>query len=286
MASIHRPPSADCFPPTLHRLTPDDLAAYFTAAWDSYEWLYSGVDQSSYLEHTRTHPFSNTLSFYYGHTAAFYAAKLRAAGLMSEPVADWDRAMATAVWPQAAADIADAQDWPSFHALQGYRREVRERVGKLIAGLTIPETVTEQDPVWAVLMGIEHEFIHFHLSLPLFRRVPLNRVSPPSDWTGCDPGREEIDADDWHACEGGTVSFGRVSGEHNCYGWDNEYGRKTVEVKPLYPDFSRPWFRGDHSVLLGASYAALGHMTRIGLMRDVVQNHMDQLAGVLLVRPR
>ena len=54
---------------------------------------------------------------------------------------------------------------------------------------------------------------------------------------------------------------------------------------PLYEEFSHPWFRGDHSVMLGASFASLGHMGQAALMRDFMQNHMDQLSGITLVRP-
>ena len=451
MSSIQRPPREASFPPPLSGLTADCLGQYFLCAWDTYEWLFSGIDQSSaVLERHRPHPFRNTLSFYYGHTAAFTVAKLRMVGLMAEPVAEWDTAMATGVWPECAEQIAD-QSWPPFRVLQGYRREVRDRVMELIHGLRMPERITQQHPLWALLMAIEHEFIHFHLSLPLIRRAPLARVSPPMDWNLCGLSPRAGDDGGWHDCDGGMVAFGRSPEEDHCYGWDNEYGECSVRVPPfrmrrhpvtngefldfvedggyrqrrwwttpgvdtwfetlqpshpvawvpedggyryrapfqelpmpwhwpvevskheaaayaawsgarlvreaefhwvlqqecpdartlaarldaanialdhcspapvgtllpahsptgidclgnvalwadgefqplnaaqfaphrLYPDFSQPWFRGDHSVLLGASHAALGHMTRIGVMRDFVQNHMDQLAGILLVQ--
>ncbi len=56
-------------------------------------------------------------------------------------------------------------------------------------------------------------------------------------------------------------------------------------VDPLYPDFSEPWFGPETGMLAGASYAARGHMADVGVMRDFMQNHMDQLAGILLTRP-
>ena len=52
---------------------------------------------------------------------------------------------------------------------------------------------------------------------------------------------------------------------------------------PCYPDFSEPWFRGDHGVLLGAGFAAGGHLCQVAQVRDFMQNHMDQIAGILLV---
>ncbi|WP_409235806.1 SUMF1/EgtB/PvdO family nonheme iron enzyme [Streptomyces sp. PA5.6] len=59
----------------------------------------------------------------------------------------------------------------------------------------------------------------------------------------------------------------------------------TFRVDPLYPDFSEPWFGRETGLLAGASYAARGHMADVGVMRDFMQNHMDQLAGILLTRP-
>ena len=53
---------------------------------------------------------------------------------------------------------------------------------------------------------------------------------------------------------------------------------------PLYEDFSRPWFRGDHGVLLGAGFSASGHLCQVTMMRDFMQNHMDQIAGITLVK--
>jgi formylglycine-generating enzyme required for sulfatase activity len=52
----------------------------------------------------------------------------------------------------------------------------------------------------------------------------------------------------------------------------------------LYEDFSRPWFRGDHGVLLGAGFSASGHLCQVTMMRDFMQNHMDQIAGITLVK--
>lgn len=53
---------------------------------------------------------------------------------------------------------------------------------------------------------------------------------------------------------------------------------------PLYEDFSKPWFGADHGLLLGVGFASCGHMAEVGLMRDFMQNHMDQVAGITLVK--
>ncbi|MCA9241025.1 MAG: SUMF1/EgtB/PvdO family nonheme iron enzyme [Planctomycetales bacterium] len=52
---------------------------------------------------------------------------------------------------------------------------------------------------------------------------------------------------------------------------------------PLYGEFSEPWFRADHGILLGAGFAATGHLQQVTRMRDFMQNHMDQIAGICLV---
>ncbi len=58
----------------------------------------------------------------------------------------------------------------------------------------------------------------------------------------------------------------------------------AFDPHPGYEDFSSPWFGPQHGLLMGASYASLGHMAEVGRMRDFMQNHMDQLAGITLVR--
>ncbi len=60
--------------------------------------------------------------------------------------------------------------------------------------------------------------------------------------------------------------------------------RDQFQSHPLYEDFSRPWFRGDHGVLLGAGFSATGHLCQVAMMRDFMQNHMDQIAGITLVK--
>lgn len=444
---------ASSFPLKLDSVKTTELKAYFQSAWFLYEWLFSGLAQeSSEANSIQPNPFRNQLVFYYGHTAAFYANRLQKAGLLTESIAPWDESMTTGVWPKSAGDIS-VQSWPSFQELKIYRQTVYDKIITLLDCADIPECIDENSPWWALVMGIEHDYIHFQTSIPLIRRAPLEILNPPENWKVCsDHMPKVVQETPWLSFEGGEIAIGRSQGENQFYGWDNEYGCKQVEVQPFqiqqcpvtnreflqfveaggyedkswwstpevdvwfetlnpqhpepwvksengdyqyrapfemlpmqwdwpvevnkheaaayakwagarliteseyhyllqeeyptreclledltnknvnmkygspvpvgklvaensktqvdifgnvcfwanesfqalnedsfnahdfYPDFSIPWFRGDHTVLLGANYTSLGHTAHIGIMRDFMQNHMSQIAGIILVK--
>ena len=437
--------------PKLDLITSEVLLDYFLSSWDLYEWLFSGIDQTSALtQNLRPNPFRNNLAFYYGHTAAFYAEKLRQMGIIDTPISEWDTRLATGVWPKSAADVESKQNYPTFHWLKAYRNQVQSKIIQVIDDYNITAPIDASHPLWSLVMGIEHERIHFQTSLSLIRSAPLEVLTPPESWTAsCTSLDHEINRE-WMTYAGGQVTYGRKPAESDYYGWDNEFGVVDTMVKPfrivprpitnreysefvdsgcyldrklwntpeaeiwhettraqypaswkvypggeiryrepfretampwdwpvevckheaaayalwagcrlisepeyhyllhqtftssnesrgsiphldlnfqrcsprsvrqstepeqvdlfgnvalwsneafaplkqdefkphsLYPEFSTPWFRGDHSLLLGAGYCATGHLAQIGMMRDFMQNHMDQVAGITLVQP-
>ncbi len=448
---FHREVLEHLYPLNLREASRSDIFAYFNGAWQLCEWLFDGLDRSDpRIDSVQPNPFRNTLAFYYGHTAAFYANTLRKAGLLDEPLSQWDGSMAKGVWPKDISEIT-SQNWPTFGQLRDYRESVYRTVTQIIENADLTTPVDQESPLWALLMGIEHDLIHFQTSVPLIRQAPLEMLTPPRGWElyrGGGPSHYE--ESEWIAFGGGEVSCGRKRGEDRYYGWDNEYGEVRVVVKPfrirkypvsnreflefvldggyrdrslwrtpeaevwfgtfapehpaswvddggggyryrapfeemempwewpvevnkheaaayavwagvrlireaefryllhldfpddeslmaglrgmnvnmrrcspvpvgestgpvtgvdlygnvarwadgsfgplreddfrthpLYPDFSYPWFRGDHTVLLGAGYTSSGHMMHMGLMRDFMQNHMDQVAGITLVQ--
>jgi hypothetical protein len=134
---------------------------------------------------------------------------------------------------------------------------------------TQPVTVNQSHPMWALFMGFEHERIHLETSSVLFAETPVELVQRPENWPLLHPSvcigkstmpLEGVDypANDMIAVHGKTVHLGKpVSMESfvcdlniiqcTCisnifhlsqldfpsYGWDNEYGERTVTV----PDF-------------------------------------------------
>lgn len=442
--------------PCLTNPSQEEIHAYFQASWNLYEWLFSGIIQQEEIFRLQPNPFRNTLGFYFGHTAAFYVQKLRMSGLLDEGVNDaFDKGLERGVWPKSAQEISARQDWPDLTQLKAYRQQVYDKVSRVIETATFDAPISDKHPLWALMMAIEHECIHFQTSIPLIRRVPVERLSSPEGWgfgRELENDRASVEPE-WVSCAGGHVKYGRDHAEHEYFGWDNEFGVTQTQLAPfqvmnlpitnarflefveaggyqdpalwqtnevsvwfeemspthpaswikkpeggfayrdifnerempwdapvevnrheaaafakwaggrllkeaefhkllqedfggpreivkqldnynvnlkystplpvgimpetlgnrgldlvgnvsrwaeedfqpldaenfrahaLYEDFSKPWFRGDHGVLLGAGYTSVGHVAQAGLMRDFMQNHMDQIAGITLVKP-
>ncbi|MFH8985816.1 SUMF1/EgtB/PvdO family nonheme iron enzyme [Streptomyces varsoviensis] len=444
----------------------DRLARYFVDTWDTYETLFRGVADSKEAFGVRVHPFRLPLVFYLGHTASFYIQKLKLVGMVDGGgVCELDERMEQGVSPEDPDELARLTEWPDPNDVWSYRKTVRDIVLRTIETVPLPAVLAPTSPLRALLMGIEHENIHLHTSLPLIRLLPPRLKGTPQGWPAmgtqrdggavvAEPGRDYV------LCRGGSVVFGDDQPETGRFRWDNEYGRRaaTVDpfevaphpvtngqflefvraggyeepglwtthgarlylervsgghphswlpgagpggyryrgifedtempwdwpvevsrheavayanwagasliseeqfhalldqefggvsrvaamldkfdvglrrgsprpvrgqgaflgrsgidfvgnvalwleddftalergsddaessfrVDPLYPDFSEPWFGPETGMLTGASYAARGHMADVGVMRDFMQNHMDQLAGILLTRP-
>ncbi len=431
-------------PPPCPRLDAPDRAAlrdYFLSAQAHYEWVFSGFTDRDAAFAARPHPFRNTIGFYYGHTAAFYVQKLKLVGLLEGGVnARLDAPLERGVSPDRPVEEADGRA-PDALALESYRRRVHDAVLSVIEDMPLSGPIKQGDPAWAILMGVEHEFIHLHTSLPLIRQLDLSLVREPAGWRRSPTYGDGVENANWVRVPGGPVAVGRTDADApRYYGWDNEFGPKEVALsdfelrdrpvtnaeyydfvragayersdvwttaearvwfetmKPMrpaawrgdvesgfryrsvfaefdmpwdwpvevcrheaqafanwagahllseaefmravetgrveqtglnvgfgfcsptpsapkdgradliggvarwtrddfaptdeaafaphhaYADFSEPWFGPDHGVLVGASFASLGHMAQPRLMRDFMQNHMDQLAGITLVR--
>ncbi|OEU96348.1 SUMF1/EgtB/PvdO family nonheme iron enzyme [Streptomyces oceani] len=439
----------------------DRLARSFTDGWNTYETLFRGVLPSRESFHTRVHPLRLPLVFYLAHTAAFYVQKLKLVGLVEERgvVPELDERMERGVSPEDPDELAELPAWPDLDTVWAYRKSVRDTVLGAIRNVPLGSTVEPESPVRALLMGIEHENIHLHTSLPLVRLLPPRCKEHPAGWPAMvgereaapTPGARELE---FTRCPGGHVRFGGEQGAATPFRWDNEWGLREAEVDPfavarhpvtngqfleflraggyqrrelwtthgadlfldqvsegrpnswvateagtyryrgtfedidlpwdwpvevsrheavayanwvgagllseeqfhalldqefggpaevayqlgkfnvglrhgsprpvlnphaalgrhgdgvdfvgnvalwldddfrplddepfhtdpLYPDFSQPWFGQETGMLAGASYAARGHLAHVGVMRDFMQNHMDQLAGILLTR--
>lgn len=428
--------------PRLPAVDADALRAYFLSAQDHYAWLFSGVTASQAALESRPHPFRNTLGFYFGHTAAFYAQKLKLVGLLDHDIdARLDRVLERGVSPERALEDADCAALPDGPTLAAYRLKARDAVLAAIDRADFSAPVDAAHPAWAILMGVEHEFLHFHTSAPLIRQTDADLLALPEGWSRAPANASASGEAGWVATPGGEVAHGRLDAETpRYYGWDNEFGRRDATIAPFevrdrpvtnreflafveddgyarrelwttreadiwfstmrparpaawrgdprdgyryrcvfeeidmpwdwpvevsrheaqayanwagaaliseaqyhhavaagvsangarnvglkwcspsaadaapgkadligsvarwtrdhfapldedafaphqaYQDFSAPWFGPEHGVMAGASYAAMGHMAQTELMRDFMQNHMDQLAGVTLVR--
>ena len=81
------------------------------------------------------------------------------------------------------------------------------------------------------MMGMEHNRIHFETSSMLFRQLSVDRLQRPDSWQYASSNNEVLD-NKMIQISGGVVELGKPENSPT-YGWDSEYGTRTVEVQPF-----------------------------------------------------
>lgn len=205
------------------------LLDYFHTTFDRYESLFEVLvgDEAYY---TKPISLRHPLIFYFGHTATFFVNKFILAGLIDRRIDPRLESMfAVGVDEMSWDDLDDSRyDWPTVAEVANYRLLVRAMVDRVIRETPFTLPIGWNDPMWAVVMGIEHERIHLETSSVLIRQHTLRYVQPHPAWQAC---RETGAAPDNALVDipAGRVRLGRKVDEP-IYGWDNEYGHHAAEM--------------------------------------------------------
>jgi 5-histidylcysteine sulfoxide synthase len=217
-------------PVTLHNLTTDTLRDYFVNTWQLTELLFSSIPNTAEL-YRQPDPLRLPLIFYLGHPAAFYVNKLCAAGLLKHQLnCSFDMLFAQGVDPDTPLDLRQIAEWPPEEAVRCYRDIVFRSVLDAISEITSCAGVEDADPLWAILMSIEHERIHFETSSVLIRQCPHHLLVTPRGWDYAPlgtnrSGKRYVMVD----VPPGKVQIGKQITVPT-FGWDNEYGELHVDV--------------------------------------------------------
>lgn len=208
-----------------------EIKKYFNDTFTLYEKLFDCLaSEESFF--TKAIPLRHPLIFYYGHTAVFFINKLHVAKLIPDRMdAELESMVAIGVDEMSWDDLDESNySWPTPAEVKSYRNKVRALVNDFIdnAELTLP--IKWQDPMWIVLMGIEHERIHLETSSVLIRQLPLELVRPNSLFGLCDMQDTPAPQNSLVPIPARTVRIGKDS-DADLYGWDNEYGKQITEVK-------------------------------------------------------
>jgi 5-histidylcysteine sulfoxide synthase len=218
-------------PPRLDRCDPQAVLAYYQRAWTLEDRLWQSLvgDEPFYLN---PDPLRNLLIFYLGHTAVFYINKLRRVGLIQEALhPDYEDLFAVGVDPEKPHEIAGKFAQLRRVALASvwdYRQAVYHRLADLIHRSDFTAPVTPRHPLWALIMAIEHQYIHIETSSVLIRQLPVAMVRRPADWVYL-PGNGEARPNPLVAVQGGPVRLGKPE-DAPSYGWDIDYGDRPLEV--------------------------------------------------------
>jgi 5-histidylcysteine sulfoxide synthase/putative 4-mercaptohistidine N1-methyltranferase len=234
--------------PDLRTCTRADVLDYFNNSWTLSELLFSSLvsEESFYIP--PVHGLRHPLIFYYLHPPVLYINKLRVAGLLDASInAEYESLFETGVDEMSWDDMSkNAMEWPSFQLLHEYRARVYQAVKRVIcthqslADGHAP--ITQNDPIWALFMAVEHERIHLETSSVLIRELPVELVTRPSMWPSFHPAMSERAATHYPPQAGidyetnelvsitdGDIAIGK-STDDATYGWDNEYGHRSQHV--------------------------------------------------------
>lgn len=208
----------------------EEIRAYFHNTYDIFEKIFE-VLKSDEVFYQKSEPTRHPMIFYFGHTATFFINKLILMKIIKERInPEFESIFAVGVDEMEWDDTNGTHyKWPKVDEVREYRKKVRALVDDLITSLPLTLPITQDSPMWIILMGIEHERIHIETSLVLHRQMPLYNVKEVKEFNICThtsaaPKNEMIDID------GGSVVLGKEK-LHNLYGWDNEYGEFSEMIE-------------------------------------------------------
>lgn len=215
-----------------------DILDYFNNSWTLTELLFQGLKTQEVYKRPPYHDLRHPLIFYYGHPAVLYLNKMRLAGFFSGPINLYlEKVLETGVDEMSWDDMSkNEMEWPSVEAVHSYRKTVYALVTQLIK--THPDLDSakrnfyQASPWWSLWMGMEHEKIHFETSSVLISELPIELVETPKFWAPIHPSHKDqaLIENSWIKKSGGSVHLGKALATPT-YGWDNEYGERTQEIK-------------------------------------------------------
>ncbi|MEH1948728.1 MAG: 5-histidylcysteine sulfoxide synthase [Nostoc sp.] len=222
-------------PPKLDSCNHQVILDYFENAWQLEDMLLKSLvgEETFYLN---PDPLRNPLIFYLGHSAIFYTNKLIQVGLLEKRLnPEYEILFEIGVDPEKPEELNAAiahLQWPQVSQTWEYREQAYTVISELIKTTPITLPIHPNHPLWALMMGIEHQRIHIETSSMLIRQLPIERVKRPQNWqyasfNGYTPQNEMIEV------AGGVVKLGKAL-DDSTYGWDIDYGDRTVEVAPFF----------------------------------------------------
>lgn len=226
--------------------TRQTLQNYFDNTWTLTEVLLASLQGEEAFMRSPYHDLRHPMIFYYGHPAALYVNKLRVAGLLKDPInAYYESIFETGVDEMSWDDLSkNKMPWPSVAEVREYRKVVYRTVSNLISNLTDSQcaSINQQSPLWALIMGFEHERIHLETSSVLINELPIRFVRFPEGFPHYHPSVPSKDngvrkpvagvhypMNEMIDVPAQKVSIGKPR-DFPSYGWDNEYGYREYDV--------------------------------------------------------
>lgn len=218
----------------LNEGTPDakreEILHYFHQSFSLYESLFECL-ASDEAYYQKASPLRHPLIFYYGHTAVFFVNKLNVAKFINQRIDPvLESSLAIGVDEMSWDDLNDkAYEWPTPATVKAYRDKTRALVDQFIRTCDLTLPIQWNDPMWIVMMGIEHERIHLETSSVLLRELPLNHVKSHPLWSNICNETSAAPTNELLPVAGAAVTIGK-SQDDPMFGWDVEYGKQVTQV--------------------------------------------------------
>ena len=210
-----------------------EILDYFEKTWTIDEKLYTQLKSDDIFYH-RGDPLRHVIIFYLGHTATFFINKLFLAKIIDTRInPELESIFAIGVDEMSWDDLNDRHyNWPTVDEVREYRNKAKELITNVILSTPLNLPIEWKDPMWIILMGIEHERIHLETSSVLIRQLPLDEVVSGMFGEICNE-RGDAPVNNLLPVQGAEMKLGKPA-DHPLYGWDNEYGHYTENVEDFY----------------------------------------------------
>ena len=222
-------------PPRLDACDRQTLFDYFENSWALEEALMKTLLQEETF-YINPDPLRNPLIFYLGHSPVFYINKLVRVGLLDKRINPaYEVLFEIGVDPTTPEELEEAireTRWPAVEDVWQYRDKAKETVAEVIDKVALDLPIGQKHPLWAPIMGMEHNRIHFETSSMLVRQLPVHTVERPENWQYA-ASRGKVARNEMVRVPGGIVKLGKPANDP-IYGWDSEYGTRTVEVRSFF----------------------------------------------------
>ena len=209
-----------------------EIKQYFNQTWQLYESLFSLINEDkAYFQ--RPEPLRHPLIFYFGHTATFYINKLMLGQFIDKRINSHIESICAVGVDEMSWDDLNTEhyQWPTVDEVREYRNTVNALINDLVDNMELSLPIQPDSLAWVILMGIEHERIHVETSSVIMRMMSLEYLDNSTEWAACTDAGPAPDNSLVNVAAK-TVQLGKPESDQT-YGWDNEYGEKTVEVAPF-----------------------------------------------------
>jgi len=224
----------------------EEILEYFLKTYELFEKGFE-VFKNEKVFYNQATPLRQPMIFYFGHTAIFYINKLILAKHITKRVNEsFEKMFAVGVDEMSWDDLnQDNYTWPKLNELKEYREDVKKVVVKFIENVKFTLPITDTSPMWAILMGCEHERIHIETSSVLHRQLDIKHIKKDSFFKECKTYKTKEVKNKMIEVKGRTITLGVLKDDNPYYGWDNESG--------IYEAFDRD-FKASKYLVSNAEY--------------------------------